>query len=135
MLLSIDPNQIPSKFISEEFRFLGILPSYGWLVCMCVRIRTCFKLAVADPFYACSLSPKDGFCRSKQLQIRNSYWFTFAGVSLLTLCPCRRLLQFAFLNQNLLWSCCCQHSLCSFLIPKDWFSSAHCDWIVKPFRS
>jgi hypothetical protein len=33
--------------------------------------------------------------------------------------------QFAFLDQSLFRSCCCQRSLCFLLVPKDWFSSAH----------
>jgi hypothetical protein len=83
-----------------EFRFLGTLPSSGWCGCMCVIIRTCFKLAVADPFYACPLSTKDWFCHSKQLQIKNLYWFAIADIPLLALCPFSCLLQFVPLNQN-----------------------------------
>ena len=40
------------------------------------------------------------------------------------------LLHVVFPDQSLLWSCCCQHSLCFLLVPKDGSGSAACDRMV-----
>ena len=58
------------NYSSESCNFSITLAFYGWFRCTCFQIRTCYKLAVSNPFFACSLSPKDGFSCSNQFRSR-----------------------------------------------------------------
>ena len=91
--------------------------------------RICFFLLL--PVGVCIfLAPKSGFNSLRIAHSWHSFGFSPRGFFPQNFVFIGYLLRFAFPDQSLFWSCCCQHFLIFLLVPKDGPDSAARDRMV-----
>lgn len=130
MLFSIDPNQKCWLIVLRRVLSPLFLCSFEPIRAGCFDFESEFVSS-----FCCQLASAFS-CSEELIQfVKNSYsWHSF-GFS-----PCGYfpqnfvfigyLLRFAFPDQSLFWSCCCQHFLIFLLVPKDWSGAAARDRMV-----